>query len=242
MQSELEVKVGCCGFAVSQQEYFQLFKLIEIQHTFYQLPRLKTAEKWRSAAPHDFEFTMKAWQLITHKPTSPTYRRLREKIALTTFDRYGYFQPTREVFDAWNRTERFARILGASIIVFQCPASFRPDNEHIANMREFFTRIDREGFRFVWEPRGAWPEELILHLCEDLQLIHCVDPFQRKPQYRDFQYFRLHGITGYAYHYTDAEIQRLKTWAAQKSTYVLFNNQSMKDDALEFRKLMQTRA
>ncbi len=184
---------------------------------------------------------MKAWQLITHKPTSPTYHRLREKIAPTQSDRYGWFQPTREVFEAWNRTEQFARILGASVIVFQCPASFRPEHKPVANMREFFTRIDREGFQFVWEPRGDWPEELIQQLCEDLQLIHCVDPFQHKPQYGDFQYFRLHGITGYAYRYTDMDLQRLQTWVESKCTYVLFNNQWMRDDALQFRKLIQLR-
>jgi uncharacterized protein YecE (DUF72 family) len=87
-----EIKIGCCGFAVSQQEYFKSFKLIEIQHTFYQLPLLKTAEKWRNSAPKDFEFTIKAWQLITHEPASPTYRRLREKIDPTKKDCCGSLQ------------------------------------------------------------------------------------------------------------------------------------------------------
>jgi uncharacterized protein YecE (DUF72 family) len=80
MQKKAEIKIGCCGFAVSRQKYFQSFKLVEIQHTFYQLAQLKTAEKWCDSATEDFEFTIKAWQLITHEFTSPTYRRLREKI------------------------------------------------------------------------------------------------------------------------------------------------------------------
>ncbi|KGN41169.1 hypothetical protein N801_08795 [Knoellia aerolata DSM 18566] len=29
-----------------------------------------------SQVPADFEFTMKAWQVITHESNSPTYRRM----------------------------------------------------------------------------------------------------------------------------------------------------------------------
>ena len=242
MQEKAKIKIGCCGFVVSQKKYFQLFKLIEIQNTFYQLPELGTAEKWRGAAPQGFEFTMKAWQLITHEPKSPTYRRLREKIEPAKFDHYGRFRVTREVLEAWHRTAVFARTLGTTVVVFQCPASFRPTRENATNMREFFSRIDRERLRFAWEPRGVWPEELICRLCEELQLIHCVDPFKNKAQVGDFQYFRLHGITGYAYRYTDGDLQRLKKWVGKKPTYLLFNNNWMKEDALRLMELIRDRA
>lgn len=238
MGTERKTKVGCCGFAVSQKEYFQLFNLIEIQITFYQLPRLQTAEKWHDTAPQGFEFTMKAWQLITHEPSSPTYRRLRGKIDPAKFDHYGGFRVTPEVLEAWDRTAMFARTLGASIVVFQCPASFRPTQRNVINMREFFTRIDRADFTFACEPRGGWPEALVRELCEDLQLIHCVDPFKNKQQYGEIQYFRLHGITGYAYRYTDADLGRLKGWIDEKPAYLLFNNNWMKDDALRFIELI----
>jgi uncharacterized protein YecE (DUF72 family) len=242
MGAQSEIKVGCCGFVVSQKDYFKLFNLIEIQNTFYQIPRLQTAERWRGTAPQDFEFTMKAWQLITHEPSSPTYRRLRSTIEPVEFDRYGRFRATSEVMEAWNRTATFARTLGASIVVFQCPASFRPTEQNVINMREFFGRIDRVGFRFAWEPRGIWPEELVLQVCEELQLAHCVDPFKNKSQYGAFQYFRLHGINGYAYRYTDVDLQRLKKWIDKKPTYLLFNNNWMKDDALRFIEIAQTGA
>jgi uncharacterized protein YecE (DUF72 family) len=240
MKSQAEIKVGCCGFTVSQQKYFQLFKVIEIQNTFYQLPQLKTAEKWQSSAPEDFEFTMKAWQLITHEPTSPTYRRLREKIEYKKFHRYGRFRGTPEVNEAWQRTAVFARALGASKVVFQCPASFRPTAENIANMRKFFTHVDREGLRLAWEPRGAWPEDVIRRLCQELELIHCVDPFKNNSQYGEFQYFRLHGITGYAYRYTEEDLDTLKQWVKNKSTYLLFNNNWMKEDALHFMEMISS--
>ncbi|MFQ5843230.1 MAG: DUF72 domain-containing protein, partial [Thermodesulfobacteriota bacterium] len=103
----------------------------------------------------------------------------------------------------------------------------------------FFSLIDRHELRFAWEPRGLWPEALIRRLCEELQLTHCVDPFKNKQQFGDFQYFRLHGITGFAYQYTDADLQQLKQWIGEKSTYLLFNNNWMKQDALRFMALIR---
>jgi uncharacterized protein YecE (DUF72 family) len=238
METKAEIKVGCCGFVVSQKKYFQRFNLIEIQKTFYQLPHLTTAEKWRASAPEGFEFTLKAWQLITHDPTSPTYRRLGKRVEPERFARYGRFRATTEVFEAWRQTAIFARTLGASLVVFQCPASFRPTDQNVASMKAFFSHIDREGFRFAWEPRGAWPGDLIRRLCEAHQLVHCVDPFKNKPQFGEFQYFRLHGITGFAYRYTDTDLERLKEWAQEKPTYVFFNNNWMKDDASRFLELV----
>jgi uncharacterized protein YecE (DUF72 family) len=230
-----EIKIGCCGFAASQQEYFRLFSLIEIQNTFYQLPRLRTAEKWRNTAPGGFEFTMKAWQLITHEPSSPTYRRLRNKIGPERYGHYGKFRTTPEVLDAWKKTAMFAHALGVSVIVFQCPASFKPTKKNADHMRRFFNTIDRGGFVFAWEPRGKWPEKLVLELCEELALIHCVDPFINRPLYGEFQYFRLHGLGGYNYKYTDEEMGRLDKRVGTKTTYALFNNNAMKEDALRFK-------
>jgi uncharacterized protein YecE (DUF72 family) len=242
MKAEGENKIGCCGCAVSQQSYFQSFRLIEIQHTFYQLPRLKTAEKWRDSAPQDFEFTMKAWQLITHEPSSPTYRRLKEKIDSKKMNRYGSFKPTAEVSAAWDRTRDFAKQLGARIVVFQCPASFRPVAQNIGHLRDFFKSVDRGDMLFVWEPRGPWPEDVVRELCEDLGLIHCVDPFKSLSLAGDFDYFRLHGITGYNYTYTDDDLDVLKSRIVNKPSYILFNNNRMYADALRFQQIAGRRS
>ena len=50
-----EIKVGTCGFGrVKRPEYVQLFPVVEIQHTFYHPPEIKTLEKWRRELPDDF--------------------------------------------------------------------------------------------------------------------------------------------------------------------------------------------
>src|SRR5918998_1650598 len=77
------VRVGCCGFRSAMVDYVQHFRVVEVQQTFYQPPQISTLERWRKEAPHDFEFTLKAWQLITHKSKSPTYKRLKKKLSDT---------------------------------------------------------------------------------------------------------------------------------------------------------------
>jgi hypothetical protein len=98
------IRLGMCGFTIGTAEYYRQFPVVEVQHTFYDPPPLPTLERWRTEAPEGFEFTMKAWQVITHLGTSSTYRR---------------------------------------------------------------------------EPRGPWPDDLVLALCRQLDLVHAVDPFVR---------------------------------------------------------------
>ncbi len=48
----------------------------------------------------------------------------------------------------------------------------------------------------------------------------------------------LHGMTDYVYTYTNKDLNILRRKISQKSTYVMFNNNRMKDDALRFLKLL----
>ncbi len=243
----MTVKVGCCGFPMARAEYYQRFPVVEIQQTFYNLPRIQTVERWRREALvrrsrdglADFEFTMKAWQLITHEPSSPTYRRLRKAIPEAEKGLYGNFQPSGPVLKAWGETAAVARALGASVIVFQCPPRFTPTPTHVENLRKFFTTIDRTGFAAAWEPRGDWPPDLIRGLCEEVDLIHVVDPLKQLPQSEGLRYFRLHGVTGYRYLHTDQDLQAVVEQCARGvPTYVLFNNLFMGEDALRLQKLL----
>ncbi|WP_298439981.1 DUF72 domain-containing protein [Geobacter sp.] len=232
----MELRIGCCGFPVARERYVSEFDVVEIQQTFYHPPRVETARKWRASVPSGFEFTVKAWQLITHPPESPTYRRLKRKIPPAERERYGLFRPTGEVFAAWDETLRIAGALAARLVLFQSPPRFTPTAEHLAHMRRFFSSIDRAGLLLAWEPRGDWPAETVRGLCRDLGLIHCVDPFRNDPLAGTPLYLRLHGRDGYRYRYTDEELaallRRLAGWG--RPAYVMFNNVYMHDDALRF--------
>ena len=227
--------VGCCGFAMPQERYFATFPVVEIQQTFYQPPQVATAERWRERAPEEFQFTLKAWQLITHPASSPTYRRLREALTEAARERCGFFRDTEEMWAAWERTDEIRATLRAPLVVFQCPARFTPTEEHIENLRRFFSRVPRSGWAPVWEPRGEWPNDVVASLCRELELTHCVDPFAAESVGGKIVYYRLHGKTGYRYRYTDADLR----WLAgqiprRRRVYCLFNNVSMAEDAQRF--------
>lgn len=226
--------VGCCGWAAARARYFQQFRTIELQSTFYQPPAVDLARKWRRDAPDGFRFCLKAWQLITHAGSSPTYRKLKTPLAERSRPAVGGFQPTEEVWHAWEVTRDIACALAAAAIVFQCPASFRPEAQNIRNLEAFFLRIGTCPYLLAWEPRGDWPGDLVRDLCTRLNLIHCVDPFAADPATSGARYFRLHGRGGYRYRYSDTELWELsaKALAGGEEAYVMFNNIWMKDDAL----------
>src|SRR3982751_2095786 len=94
-------------------------------------------EKWRDEAPENFEFTLKAWQTITHESTSPTYKRIKKKLSQTEFEEAGFFKPTMIVKAARDLTMECAKALRARTILFQCPAKFQPLPENILNLKRF---------------------------------------------------------------------------------------------------------
>jgi uncharacterized protein YecE (DUF72 family) len=238
--TESRLLVGCCGWAEAQARYVKDFQTIELQSTFYQMPSADVAKRWKALAPPEFRFCLKAWQLITHTPASPTYRRLKSKLSDEEADLYGSFRPTEQVWLAWERTREIADILDAEVIVFQCPKSFLPSRENVRNFSTFFREVERSGRIFAWEPRGEnWSTEVVRELCAESDLVHCVDPFQSEPAYGRELYWRLHGRTGYRYRYTEQDLAELEETltrfdAVQRRSYVMFNNIYSKQDALRF--------
>jgi uncharacterized protein YecE (DUF72 family) len=224
-------------------DYTAQFPVVEVQQTFYQPPQITTLERWRADAPPSFEFALKAWQLITHEARSPTYKRLKRELSEPERAQCGSFRPTAIVREAWDVTLACARALAARCVLFQCPASFTPTAEHIGNMQAFFASIKRSSeLTFLWEPRGDWSNELVRELCRELDLVHVVDPFAARTQTPDTCYFRLHGRKGWRYVYEDDELEELLTMLpSDKTSYVLFNNVRMLDDAIRFQELIRAR-
>lgn len=231
-----KVRIGTCGFQGTKEEYAERLQTVEVQQTFYQPPQIKTLERWRASLPDDFEFALKAWQLITHEAKSPTYRRLKKVLTDAEREDAGYFKPTRIVREAWDVTFACAETLQAKIVLFQCPASFKPYKENIKNLEKFFSDVERGKLNFAWEPRGDWDAKTIKSLCTNLNLWHAVDPFSRKTATPEKCYYRLHGRTGFRYKYEEDELAELASMLPEKHlSYVFFNNRYMLEDALQFK-------
>ncbi|MBC7129844.1 DUF72 domain-containing protein [Candidatus Bathyarchaeota archaeon] len=224
------IKVGCCGFPTSMKRYFKSYKLVEINSTFYQYPRMETVKGWKQKAPEDFEFTVKAHQYISHKA------KLRINEAC---------------LEAFNKMKNICEALNAKIMLIQTPGSFGPDR--LEEVKEFFKTIHRENITLVWETRGSsWekPEnrEKLHQVLSSLDVVHVTDPFKTSPVYTShIAYFRLHGLGQalYYYQYSDEELRRLKMLVEPyeregKTVYVLFNNLSMFEDGLRFMHYLST--
>jgi uncharacterized protein YecE (DUF72 family) len=237
------LKIGCCGFPLPKIEYARHFPVGEVQQTFYEPPRIPTLQRWRAAVSPEFEFTLKAWQLVTHTAKSPTFRRLKTKLTDQELPQCGSFQPTPMVRRAWETSRACAEALGARYLLFQCPASFSPTPQHLDQMQHFFTSIERGGLELLWEPRGNWPENLISSLCQELGLVHVVDPFVSKCVTKKLTYFRLHGGKGFKHIFTDDELLGLaRLIPPDRPAYVMFNNINMLSDATRFQRLTNTMA
>jgi len=218
------IKVGCCGFPISMKRYFENYRLVELNSTFYEYPKLETVEGWREKAPGDFEFTVKAHQDISHKA--------KMKLDETCIK-------------AFEKMKEICRTLNAKILLIQTPGSFRPDK--LGEAEKFFANINREDLTLVWETRGPeWEKPEVVgrlrQVLSRLNVVHVTDPFRVLPAYTgQIAYFRLHGSGEelYYYQYTDEELRRLseiaKNFEAEgKTVYVLFNNLSMFEDGLRF--------
>ncbi len=244
------IKTGCCGFGLKggAKAYYKSFEVVELQSTFYKLPRIETAQKWRREAPQGFEFVVKAWQAITHPTSGPTWWRAGVIPNEQERSQYGHLRPTAKNLDAWKRILEICKQLDCKVCVVQCPPSFVLDARNVANMRRFFGRIPRNGLNLAWEPRHrTWHDnlEVVRKLCNELQLVHVADILKREPQSAgQISYIRLHGLPAelsYKYSYTDADLKLLLqkvTRLDTEKTYVLFNNVTMAKDCLRFKELL----
>lgn len=107
---------------------------VEINNTFYRLPKREQLETWAQQVPPDFRFAIKASQKITHM------RRLKN-----AEDETGYLMETVGVLE---------KKLG--VVFFQLPPNFKKDVERLA---AFISALP-EGIPLAWEFRHeSWFSE-----------------------------------------------------------------------------------
>jgi len=218
-------------FASVLQAYASLFPAVEVNSTFYRIPKPATAEKWRaeaSAVNKGFLFTVKASQIITHAA--------RFKVQA-----FWAFETMREICGK----------LDARILLLQSPPGFGPSKENKRAFAAFLKKINRGDLVLAWEPRGKWwndPGE-VKEFCEEFDLVNCVDPLRNEAQWfgrAKIAYYRLHGFgrpSMYVYDFSKKELAvvKSKVQSVQKNcreVYVMFNNSNCYSNALEFMKII----
>ncbi len=218
------ILIGCANFPTSMDKYFQIYGAVEINRTFYALPREQTLVRWRERAPRGFVFSVKANRGISHDARMNSASEVGKK--------------------ALEGTLAAARVLGAQYLLFQTPPSLGP--EALPAVRDTLIRARETGFRIGYEPRGkdwAGHEEELREALKGLAS-HVVDPLVGKEVWSEgFHYFRLHGLgkRPYAYRFSDEELKKLKdvVKAVNGDVLLIFNNTNMLEDSQRFMKLLK---
>ncbi len=201
------------------QAYSSVFNFVEINSTFYRLPRVETARRWREEVGESFLFSMKVPRSITHEKK---FKGIAEDV---------------------ERMLEVAKALRTFFILFQTAKSFTFSEERLKLILDLLETLPK-GFTYGFELRG-WKDEEIMKLLDRADVVHVVDPFDRNPLSGNPYYFRLHGSPPgermYSYKYTDRDLKWLKGYVEklEGEIYVVFNNVWMCDDAMRFKDLLE---
>lgn len=187
--------------------YGSRFDTVEVNATFYRLPRPSTFEGWKHRTPDGFLWAVKASRFITHikrlKDVDEPLARFRESVAM----------------------------LGEKLgpVLFQLPPGLHFDE---ALVRDFLDRLDPALRHAVEVRHRSWIEDRFFQLLEERNIAFCIaDTAGRYPLHEavtaDFVYLRLHGSRElYRSPYTRAELEtwaaRIRSWA--RDTFVYFDN------------------
>jgi uncharacterized protein YecE (DUF72 family) len=202
--------------------YAERLNSVEINNTFYHMPKESVLMSWAERVPQDFVFALKAPQVITH------IKRLRN-----VFDEAEYLFRSLSVMD---------RKLGP--ILFQFPKSFRADK---LALKDFLALIpDTRSCAFEFRS-PTWNDVEILDLLRERGFSLCISDTDENPtnviaSTASWGYLRLRRSN-----YTDADLSR---WVAiiltqqWEKTFVFFKHEGDATGAkmaMRFQELIDSR-
>jgi uncharacterized protein YecE (DUF72 family) len=221
-----EVRIGCSGWNYAHwrglvypkglpprrwlDHYSTLFDTVEINTTFYRLPKRESVEAWVDESPPGFLFAVKASRYLTH------VKRLTDL--------------GQGIERFYERIEPLVRSPKLGPLLWQLPATFRRDDERLANALAALPP-GRHCFEFRHE---SWFDPAVYELlrAHEVALVvgdHPARPFQAYELTAPWTFVRFHyGSRGRRGNYSERELQdwaeRLDGWRRRVPAYVYFNN------------------
>lgn len=200
------------------EAYSKAFNFVEVNSTFYEIPKINTVKSWRKIVPKDFEFSVRCNQKLTHELQ---------------------FDSTDETFSIFQMMVKICNILESEILHFQTPPSFNYNSTNIEKVRNFFLSTKKTNLRFALENRSLSPiSSNFVTLLEDLDMLHCVDLLKGiEPAYdSDVLYTRIFGKGFHnVYQPLDSELKQIDEKASKdslkKSVITMHSNRMFKDAA-----------
>ena len=221
-----QVRVGCSGWNYAHwrervypkglppkrwlEHYATIFDTVEVNSTFYRLPKRDAVEGWVNQSPPDFTFTVKGSRYLTH------VKRLADmRAGVELF--YERIEPLVE-----------SRKLGP--VLWQLPPTFRRDDDRLAAALAALPR-GRHCFEFRHE---SWFENDVYELLHAHEAALVIGdspkrPFQAHELTAGWTFVRFHyGTRGRNGNYSDREIEewakRIHRWRKKLDVYAYFNN------------------
>jgi uncharacterized protein YecE (DUF72 family) len=206
--------------------YLQFFDTVEINNSFYMLPKFETMRTWAAAVPQDFQFAVKGSRFLTHN------KKLKE--------------PQNALDNFLPRAEELGEKLGP--ILFQLPPKWRKNTERLSEFLDALPRSHRYTFEFR-EP--SWLSDDVYAILRKHNAAFCIYELAGfvTPEVitADWIYIRLHG-PGNKYQGSYSK-KSLTAWAKKiaqwqndgQSVYVYFDNDQAgyaAFNALELKRLL----
>ncbi|HEX6178231.1 MAG TPA: DUF72 domain-containing protein [Thermoanaerobaculia bacterium] len=190
--------------------YLRDFDTVELNNTFYTLPKEETFDSWRKNTPADFLFAVKGSRFLTHM--------IKLKDA------------ERGLVNFMPRAERLRSKLGP--ILWQLPPGWKMNVERL---EEFCSLLPKK-HRYTFELRNpTWMTDEVYDVLRRYNAAFCIyelagymSPIEVTA---DWTYVRLHGPTAFKYQgsYSDKQLEqwaeRIRKWSrTMKAIYVYFDN------------------
>lgn len=194
--------------------YTRFFNTVEINSSFYHLPKPATIRQWQKQAPENFRLVLKISRYISHR------LRLKDSLApIKVFMSSAKYLKTRR-----------------GPLLLQLPPQMKPDLGRLGEVLKNFRKVAGRGWKIAVEIRhpGWYGAELnrlldrhgaslVVH---DMPKSRCDEPNEGA----DFVYMRFHGPKGdyhgkYAPRDLNPPARKIRRWLKQgKDVYVFFNN------------------
>jgi uncharacterized protein YecE (DUF72 family) len=201
--------------------YSRLFNFVEVNTTFYHVPRLSAVRSWRRRVPRGFTFSVKCHRRATHelglRPQEETYRTL-------------------------DRMRQVLRLLRTDMLVLQTPPSLQVDEAKVREAEAVVKSSAAGDAQVFWESRSSLSPEKTRETRQAMLragFTPVVDLAREEPvQGSRVTYSRLFG----AMRFSDSILDSVgsKLWAKGSEVAVLtFHGSAMYRDAARFNELMR---
>jgi uncharacterized protein YecE (DUF72 family) len=191
--------------------YAEHFDTVEINNTFYRLPKESAAEGWAENSPRGFEFAVKVSRYLTH------------------IKRLTMVEPGMQRFQ--EPLEPLASSGKLGPLLWQFPPNFHRDTERLAGSLEALPQ-GRHAFEFRHQ---SWFTDEVYDLLRARNVALVIGDESKRwistPHVRtaDWTYIRFHhGSRGREGNYSESEIdtwaRRIAQWRRETEVYAYFNN------------------